>query len=251
MYAWPCSRYSPSFEHLSEAVATLNIYGLPVSTFLTPNSPLFDALLAYAPTRPLDLYALSASFRIHQLAVSASPHLLSLPLCSLTDDMALKIGPIYLKKLFFLHLGRLEALKQLLHPPPPLHDPTPTCGYEEQRKLRRSWALASSYLMWNAQPDTSPNTIDKTLCSLANHLTCDLCKLSLQDRIRSLAVQWSVVKVNICCSSVMKVNVLTYPCLCSALSYDRLVQTKKIPLSNPCAVMTSLVFVYFILLALC
>lgn len=220
MYTWPCTRYSPSFEHLSEAVAALNVYGLPISTFLVPGSPLFDALLAYTYTRPLDLYALSASFGIHELAVSASPHLLSLSLCSLTDGMAVKIGPIYLKKLFFLHLGRLEALKQLLHPPPHPHTPTSTCGFEEQKKLPRSWALASSYLMWNARPDTSPNTIDKTLCSLANHLTCDLCKLSLQDRIRNLAVQWSIVKVNLCYSSMIQIYVLTHACLCSALSCD-------------------------------
>jgi len=197
VYAWPCTRYSPSFEHLSEVVATLNVYGISISTFLAPGSPLFDALLVYAHTRPLDLYALSASFGIHQLAVSASAHLLSLSLCSLTDDMAVKIGPIYLKKLFFLHLGRLEALKRLLHPPPHSHTPTSSCDSEEQKKLTRSWALASAYLMWNAQPYTSPNTIDKALCSLANYSTCDLCKLSLQGRIRKLVVQWSVVKCTI------------------------------------------------------
>lgn len=196
VYHMPCTHFSPSFEDLSDAVAVLSIYGLPLQTYLTKDSPLFDALLIYAPTRPLDLYALAATNGIYELAVLTSPHLLSLNLSSLTDEIAVNIGPIYLKKLFLLHLGRTSALKELLQLPPHPHVPTPSCGFEDQRELTRAWALASAYLTWNARPHTGASTIEAALRNLADHLSCELCKQSLQDRVHDLVVQWSAVRVS-------------------------------------------------------
>lgn len=196
VYSIGCAQYAPSFEDLSETVATLTTYGMSIPTFLIPSSPLSDALLVYAPTRSLDLYALAASYGVHELAVTTSPHLLSLSLPSVTDEVAEKIGSFYLKKLFFLHLGRTDALKRLLQSPPHPHVPTATCRFEEQKGLTRAWALASAYIAWNAQPHTSSSTIEDSMRNLANHVTCELCKSSLQDRIRSLAIQWSLIKVS-------------------------------------------------------
>ena len=68
-------------------------------------------------------YALAASHDLYSLAVPISSHLLSYPLHMLTDELAEKIGPVYLKRLFFLHLGRLDALRRLLLPPPHPHFP--------------------------------------------------------------------------------------------------------------------------------
>lgn len=196
VYHMPCTQFLPSFEDLTDTVAALSTYGLPTQTYLTEeDSPLFDALLTHAPTRPLDLYAFAATNGLHELAVLTSPHLLSLNLSSLTDDIAVSIGPIYLKKLFFLHLGRISALKELLQLPPRPHVPTPLCSFEEQRELTRAWALASAYLTWNARPHTGASTIEAALRNLANHLSCELCKLSLQDRVHDLVVQWSTVRV--------------------------------------------------------
>lgn len=204
VYGMSCTHYSPSFEELEEAVAALQIYGLTVSTFASPGSPLSNALLTHAPTRPLDLYALAASYGLHELTVSTSPHLLSFSLPSLTDEMASRIGPIYLKKLFFLHLGRTDALKRLLLPPPHPHAPTSSCDFVEQKKLTRAWALASAYLTWDARPDMSASTIESSLHPLADHLSCEVCKQSLRERIRELVVQWSVVKVS-CFRSLVRI----------------------------------------------
>lgn len=196
VYRMPCTQYMPSFEDLSETVGTLNIYGFPTESYLSPSSPLFDALIIHAPTRPLDLYAFAASRGFHELAVTTSPHLLSFPLSSLSDEMAERIGPVYLKKLFFLHLGRTDALKQHLQAPPSLHAPTPSCGFEEQRELTRTWALASAYLTWDARPHIGAGTIEAELRNLADHLSCELCKQSLRDRVHDLVVQWSAVRVS-------------------------------------------------------
>lgn len=152
IYDLSCAQYSPSFDVLSAAVEALKVYGVSLPKVLSPPSPLHNILLAHAPTSPLELYALAGSHDLYDLAVSTSPHLLSFSLPSLTDDMARKIGPVYLKKLFFLHLGRADALKRLLLPPPHPHAPTPACDFVEQKKLTRAWALASAYLAWDARP---------------------------------------------------------------------------------------------------
>lgn len=196
VYRMSCTQYMPSFEDLSETVGTLNIYGLQAEPYISPGSPLFDALLTHAPTQPLDLYAFAASRSFHELAVATSPHLLSFPLSSLSDEMAERIGPVYLKKLFFLHLGRTDALKQLLQAPPRLHVPTPSCGFEAQRELTRAWALASAYLTWDARPHIGASTIEAELRNLADHLSCELCKQSLRDRVHDLVEQWSAVRVS-------------------------------------------------------
>ncbi|KAH8118804.1 hypothetical protein DFH11DRAFT_1723647 [Phellopilus nigrolimitatus] len=194
IYGMSCSHYSPSLADLSAAIAALRVYGLSINSILAPGSPLSSTLLSYAPTQPIELYALASTYGLHDIAVSTSPHLLSFALPTLTDDMAVKIGAIYLKKLFFLHLGRTDALKRLILSPPHPHAPTPTCDFVEQKKLTRAWALATAYLTWDARPDMSAGTIESALCPLADHLSCDLCRTVLRERIRDLVVQWSVVK---------------------------------------------------------
>lgn len=71
-------------------------------------------LLAQWPVFPLELYALAAHFDLLDLAVQTSPHLLALPLSILTDPIVERMGAIYTKRLFFLHLGRADALKRIL-----------------------------------------------------------------------------------------------------------------------------------------
>ncbi|KAF5393785.1 hypothetical protein D9757_000077 [Collybiopsis confluens] len=200
IYDMSCNHYSPSFETLSTAVNQLPLYGTPPKTRITPNTPLHALLLSHAPLFPLDVYTLAARHDMYELAVSASPHLLSFQLSNLTDEMAEAIGPKYLRRMFFLHIGRSDALKRPPHP----HAPTPFCDFTDQKTLTRAWALASAYLAWDARPamvaqcafnpDLSTGFLESALAPLAEHLSCDLCKQGLKDRIKNLIVQWSVVK---------------------------------------------------------
>ena len=152
VYDISCSHYSPSFESLAGALNAMAKYGISLRTHVAPTTALHSLLLSLAPIYPLELYALAASYDLYDLAVPTSAHLLSFSLASLTDDMAERIGPKYLKRLFFLHFGRADALKRLLLPPPHPHPPTLTCDYAEQKRLTRAWALASAYLAWDARP---------------------------------------------------------------------------------------------------
>lgn len=152
VYDMSCAHYSPPFQTLVTAVDCLPLYGIDLKSHIAPSMPLFTVLLSHAPLYPLELYALAAHYDLYDLAVSTSSHLLSLALPSITDEMAIRIGPVYLKRLFFLHFGRSDALKRVLLNPPHPHAPTPWCDFAEQKKLTRAWALASAYLAWDARP---------------------------------------------------------------------------------------------------
>ena len=218
IYDMSCAHYSPSFEQMVSAVHAMKDYGIPPDSRILPSTPLFILLLSHAPLHPLELYAVAASYDLRDLAVSTSSHLLSLQLSSITESMAERIGPLYLRRLFFLHFGRVDALKRLLLSPPHPHAPTTWCDFTEQKKLTRAWALASAYLAWDARPgtlqlltphtcvqlttflppqDLSTSVMEAALNPLAEHLSCDLCRQALRERIKTLVVQWSVVKVDL------------------------------------------------------
>ncbi|KAJ7368247.1 hypothetical protein DFH08DRAFT_19717 [Mycena albidolilacea] len=194
IYGMSCAHYSHPFETLANAVDSMPIYGIIPKSTILPSTPLFALLLSQAPLYPLQLYALAAHYDIFDLAVPTSSHLLAFPLSRLSDDMVERMGAIYLKRLFFLHFGRAEALKRVLGPPPHPHPPTSTCDFHSQKGLGRAWALATAYLAWDVRPDMSINSLESALRPLAEHLSCDLCKNALNDRVKNLVIQWSIVK---------------------------------------------------------
>ncbi|KAJ7283709.1 hypothetical protein C8J57DRAFT_1293340 [Mycena rebaudengoi] len=194
IYELSCAQYSPTFDTLVKAVDSMPIYGINPKSHILPSTSLFTLLLSQAPLFPLELYALAAHYDVYDLAVPTSSHLLAFPLSRLTDVMAERMGPVYLKRLFFLHFGRAEALKRVLLAPPHPHPPTSSCDFQDQKGLTRAWALASAYLAWDIRPDLSTNSLESALRPLAEHLPCELCKNALGDRVKNLIVQWSQVK---------------------------------------------------------
>lgn len=102
--------YAPSLDDLTTTLNTMPKYGLDVACYVAPGTELAELLLMYAALRPMDVYALANSHRLTDLAQKASSHLLSFPLANVTDEMAERTGAVALKKLFFLHLGRIDAV---------------------------------------------------------------------------------------------------------------------------------------------
>lgn len=194
IYDLSCAEYNPTFGAIAEAISALKVYGVPLHSRLSPESSLFSLLMSHAPIVPLDLYTLAASYDLYDLAAFSSQYLHSLSLPSLADDMAMRMGAVYLKRLFFMHYGRIEALKRILLAPPVPHTPTAHCDFMDQKRLTRAWALASASLVWDARADISPNVIKSALSPLGNDMTCDLCRATLKDRIKILVVEWSNIK---------------------------------------------------------
>ncbi|KAJ7021671.1 hypothetical protein C8F04DRAFT_1273416 [Mycena alexandri] len=197
IYGLDCAHYSPSFATLVKAVESMKTYGIAPKLTILPSTSLFALLLCHAPHAPLDLYSLAGHYDIFDLAVAASAHLLSFSLPRLTDAAAKRMGPIYLKRLFFLHLGRTEALKRALLPPPKTHRPTPGCSPQGQQALAREWALASARLAEDLRPDMSTYALELALQPLAAHFPCTLCQNALNARVQDLTAEWAAVKVRL------------------------------------------------------
>ena len=152
IYGMSVLEFRPSFEAISASLNALLRYGLPPKRFAGAGQPLYELIVFSAPLRPIDYYALAAKHDLEDAAAATSAHLLAFPLPTISDELATRIGPVYLKKLFFLHFGRIEALKNALLRPPDTHPETPDCSLEQQRCLTRAWALAAAHIVWDASP---------------------------------------------------------------------------------------------------
>jgi hypothetical protein len=203
IYGLSCSQFNPTFQELEAAVDGLQTYGISPPQLVTSAHPLFSLILNHAPYRPLDVYILATSNCIEDLAVATSSHLLSLKLYKLTDEMCLKIGAVYLKRLFDLHLDREGCLKAALSPFPTRHAPTKSCrcgaggAGGAGGNLHRAWAQGLADLTWDIRPDISVNMLKLKLRPIADVLDCTLCQQSVEKRIDDLCSRWSLVRVRV------------------------------------------------------
>lgn len=152
IYNIPFRHYSPSLDVLLKATKALKKYGIPLNLKLAPGTPLFEELVTKVPFAPIEVYAIAAENDIFPLATEASSYLLSFQFSSLSDEMSLRIGPIYLLMLFHLHTERLHVLQSLVTSPPREHRPTLLCGWTDYQCLKTAWSLACASFMFNASP---------------------------------------------------------------------------------------------------
>ncbi|TBU30142.1 hypothetical protein BD311DRAFT_241790 [Dichomitus squalens] len=153
VYNISCAYYNPDIATLMSAVDALAVYGYPPQGYVTPSSPLslYALILSQAPTSPIQVYATAAAHGLHDLAVAVSSHLLSFPVHTLSDELATRIGSVYLKRLCFMQLGRVERLLRLLRALPHIHPEMERCNFVAQKRLARAWGLASASLAWDAK----------------------------------------------------------------------------------------------------
>ncbi|KAI0050130.1 hypothetical protein FA95DRAFT_1487920 [Auriscalpium vulgare] len=196
IYGMPVVHYFPTTDDVLAAIEATRTYGLASDVYLAQGAPLYEVAVSVASYAPFRFYALAAALDAYPLAVAVSSRLLSFPLDSITDDVAAEVGAVYLKRLFFLHLGRTAALKRLLEMPLRSHEPSLICDSNEQKKLARAWSLASAYLAWDSNAAVTPTAIQNTLLPLGNHLTCPRCSAILHERITDLVSRWSKIKVS-------------------------------------------------------
>lgn len=194
-YDTSCAAHQPSIQTLETTIDKMaSLFGIIVATLITPSSKLFNCLLSCAPLYPLQIYSLAARHTIHELAVKASSHLLSFSLSSLTDEQALKIGAVYLKKLVLLHVQRTERLRDLLLKPPHPHPPSKSCGFKEQRALESMWASVVVNVAWDVRPDLSTATLQRALNPVIERLDCPLCRGCIATRIKDTLRAWASVE---------------------------------------------------------
>lgn len=202
--------YSPELEVLSHALQFLHTYGLSSASAasspdLIPSSApqLHIALQAFAPNHPLEVYALAARYRMHDLAVTASRYTVALSLSVVTDQQCIDMGAVYLKRLVLLHVQREEALKQILVSPFEHHPLTSgratTCDEEDRCALARAWALCTAYVLSTSMglQGALAEMLRSTYGPLASSVRCGRCKYALTDRIDRVLREWSMVRCTI------------------------------------------------------
>ena len=152
VYDMSCIPQSPSFQNIVTAVNHMPLYGFDPKKHIIQPHPIYAHLLSFAPRFPHGLYMLASHFDIYELAAATSSYLLSSSLYTITDDMARRTGPIYLKRLFSLHAQRLHILKSIILRPPRPHPPTPECSFAQQKQLEDIWAAGLADLAWEVTP---------------------------------------------------------------------------------------------------
>lgn len=142
----------PTLDILLASIEALKVFGLQVSEYIKPTTPLFLHILALMPLQPMDVFICAAENKLEELAVATSSYLVSYDLAAISDPMAERMGPIYLKRLVLLHSDRVKVLKRLLLEPPKQHNPVPTCCFQQQQALTRAWNLACATFAWEVTP---------------------------------------------------------------------------------------------------
>ncbi|KAK0505246.1 hypothetical protein EDD18DRAFT_1128280 [Armillaria luteobubalina] len=196
MYGKPITDYRP-FEVLVTAVDSLERYGMQPQRYVKPTQPLFELIRFHIPHHPLDIYILAAHYDLFQLAEAASSHLLSTVLETITEVQSMRMGAMYLKRLYDLHSRRMDALKSILIRSPGPHPSTPTCSLSDQDGVSRAWTLAAAYLIWEARPDISFRYIESTMGALKQKVSCEDCKQAIDAQVRQCIVDWNSVKGSI------------------------------------------------------
>lgn len=194
LYDSSCAKHAPTLETIEVAIDRMPFYGIIPALHILPGKELYNLLLTHSPISALRVYALAAKHKLHELARQSSAHTLSLSMSLVSDELAQRMGSVYLKNLMLLHLARKEGFKTIVLPPPEKHIPTPSCPIEDQRKLHRAWALAAAYLAWDGKIDVPSATLQSTFTSLEENLECEACKLCLRNRIKDVIIQWAAMR---------------------------------------------------------
>ncbi|KAH9884787.1 hypothetical protein C8Q73DRAFT_349078 [Cubamyces lactineus] len=152
IYGMSCLPNSPSLGSTEAALDALIKYGVPIAQLAQPSYPLYELVRSYAPHYPIEAYAVAAHHRLEELAAAISAHLLAYDLSRITDELTIKMGPIYFSRLANLHRSRMTALRNIVLQPPAVHPTTLMCNEHSQRELCRAWAFANAEIVWNARP---------------------------------------------------------------------------------------------------
>ncbi|KAM5543300.1 hypothetical protein V8D89_003174 [Ganoderma adspersum] len=194
MYGKSCTHHNPSLANIEAGLDALVKYGVTLTRYASPSEPLYRLLLLHAPHHPIEAYALAGRHSLEDAAVAISAHLLAYDLSLITDELSIKMGALYLRRLVDLHGDRTKALKNIIMRPPVGHPPTLMCSQMSQARLTNAWAFAVAELAWSTLPGMSTNALHSMFEKAGKEITCDGCWTNLRARINEVCWEWSQVK---------------------------------------------------------
>jgi hypothetical protein len=202
---------TPSCDAIIAAIDALPKYNAKPDTLVVPGTVLFEHLKAYAPQRPVDVFVVAGRHDIEGIAVEASRHLLDYTVEVISDTIADRMKPIYLKRLFVLHMHRVEEMRRISATPPTAHAPLgnghsagqdeqealAACGPEGRRRLQAAWAMGTLRLAGTVCPDLSRERLEGVFEPLIAGLPCPACQKALRKHIDQAVEAWGQVQSSI------------------------------------------------------
>jgi hypothetical protein len=187
-----------SLKQVSLLLVALPKYGLSLEIAAAADTHLYNVIMGLASKSSIDTFALVCHHNLERLATDISQLLISIPIHDLNDQQCTLMGPVYLRRLVFLQVGRTERLKEILNVPPTKHEPTIHCdAINQKRNLEAVWEDIVKDLVWEVKAHTSASFLYTKITPAVDNVTCADCKTAIRERIRQIIVDWSLVKSTI------------------------------------------------------
>ncbi|KAG8991568.1 hypothetical protein FRB94_012427 [Tulasnella sp. JGI-2019a] len=194
-YEMDCDRYGPDLSTLSHALGALWKYGIPIPG---AQSDVWRILIHHSQSQPLWAYAISAQYGMDFACIPASRNTLAVPLSTLGEAEAQTMGAIYLRRLFFLHVGRRTALQRVIINPPQTHPTSNACSTEMQLSISNAWAVTVADVVTRPlAPSTPVATLLEMFRPIEQLTVCRTCKTSIRARISEMVQNWLNIKSTI------------------------------------------------------
>lgn len=194
-YGMECDKYEPDLSTLSQGLGSLWKYGIPVPG---QDAGVWSILLRQSQTQPLWAYATAAQYGMDSICVPASRNTLAVSLSTLGEAEAQLMGAIYLRRLFFLHVGRRTALQRVIIAPPQTHPSSHNCSRDMQTSISNAWMIAVGDVITRPLAASTPvATLLEVFRPLEQLTTCDTCKTNIRARLSELAQHWLNIKSTI------------------------------------------------------
>lgn len=151
IYGHPSDVFNSALETLLDAIRVMKTYGISLDRIVGPSTTLFEHIMSKIEQNPLEVFLVATENNMEDLAVASSSHVLSFPMTSVTEEMASRMGVIYLKRLATLHMRRMKRANRVLEAAPKVHPFTPTCGVLQRDALEKAWMLAAANIILRLQ----------------------------------------------------------------------------------------------------
>ncbi|KAF7790037.1 hypothetical protein EIP86_000986, partial [Pleurotus ostreatoroseus] len=152
IYDMPYNEQQSDLTTVTAALASMRRYQSPLETYIACGTSLYNFISGQAPLKPLEAYTVATENQIEPLAVAISPYIMPFTPHDIPDDFALRIGPLYLKRVWALRRLRCEKMSSMIRNSPTAHSPTSRCEPASRQGSGRAWSLAGAQLAEEFKP---------------------------------------------------------------------------------------------------
>ncbi|KAG8942537.1 hypothetical protein FRC04_003608 [Tulasnella sp. 424] len=195
LYGLNCERYAPNLDVIAHILEScFPRYGLQTIGAGDP-SGIGAMILKHAPSAPIRAYGLAASLGLEAICVATSQFTFQVTMDTVSEADALRMGAVYLLRLFLLHTNVLDTLKRLLANLPSLHDPNKSCTSAGQQKLVEAWREAAGSIILQPAPQRTTTTdLIIAFGPVRGRTACPRCRECCQRRTTQMIREWETLK---------------------------------------------------------